>query len=42
MRPSEGTLGDGFRRPGVDEAEGAEAQSGPRSQRDPTAVHPIH
>jgi hypothetical protein len=40
-RPGEGTPGYGLRRPGVDEAEGAEAQSGPRSQRDPAAVHPI-
>jgi hypothetical protein len=41
-RPSEGAPGDGLRRPGVDETKGAEAQSGPRSQHDPAAVHPIH
>jgi hypothetical protein len=41
-RPGEGASGDGLHRPGVDEAEVAEAQSGPRSQRDPAAVHPIH
>jgi hypothetical protein len=40
-RPAEGTAGDGLHRPGVDEAEGAEAQGGPRSQRDPATVHPI-
>jgi hypothetical protein len=40
-RPGEGMPGDGLRWPGVDEAEGAEAQGGPRSQRDPAAVHPI-
>jgi hypothetical protein len=28
--PGEGTPSDGLRRPGVDEAEGAEAQGGPR------------
>jgi hypothetical protein len=41
-RPSEGAPGDGLRRPDVDEAEGAEAQGGPRSQCDPAAVHSIH
>jgi hypothetical protein len=41
-RPGEGVPGDGLHRPSVDEAEGAEAQRGPRSQCDPTAVHPIH
>jgi hypothetical protein len=40
-RPGKGTPGDGLCRPSVDEAEGAEAQSGPKSQRDPAAVHPI-
>jgi hypothetical protein len=39
--PGEGTPGDGLYRPGVDEAEGAEAQGGPRGQRDHAAVHPI-
>jgi hypothetical protein len=39
--PGKGTPGDGLRRPNVDEAEGAEAQGGPRGQRDPAAVHPI-
>jgi hypothetical protein len=38
--PGEGTPGDGLRWPGVDEAEGAEAQGCPRG-RDPAAVHPI-
>jgi hypothetical protein len=37
----EGTPSDGLRRPGVDEADGAKAQSGPRGQRDPATVHPI-
>jgi hypothetical protein len=37
----EGTPGDGLHWPGVDEAEGAKARSGPRSQRDPATVHPI-
>jgi hypothetical protein len=37
----EGTPDDGLRQPGVDEAEGAKAQGGPRGQRDPAAVHPI-
>jgi hypothetical protein len=41
-RPDEGGAGDGLRWPGVDEAEGAEAQHGRMSQRDPTAIHPIH
>jgi hypothetical protein len=41
-RPGEGAPGDGLRRPGVDEAEGAEVQRGPRSQRDAAAAHPIH
>jgi hypothetical protein len=40
-RPGKGAPDDELRRPSVDEAEGAEAQSGPRSQRDPAAVHPI-
>jgi hypothetical protein len=40
-RLGEGAPGDGLRRPGVDKAEGAEAQRGPRSQRDPAAVHLI-
>jgi hypothetical protein len=39
--PGEGVPGDGLCRPGVDEAEGAEAQSGPRSQRDPAVIHQI-
>jgi hypothetical protein len=41
-RPGEGAPGDELRRPGVDEAEGAEMQHGPRSQHDPATVHPIH
>jgi hypothetical protein len=41
-RPGEGAPGDGLHRPGVDEAEGAEAQGGPGSQRDPATVHSIH
>jgi hypothetical protein len=41
-RPGEGVPGDELRRPGVDEAEGAETQCGPVSQRDPATVHPIH
>jgi hypothetical protein len=41
-RPGEGAPGDGLRRPGVDKAEGAETQGGPRSQRDPATIHPIH
>jgi hypothetical protein len=40
-RPGEGTPSDGLRRPGVDEAEGAEAQGGPRGQRNPVALHTI-
>jgi hypothetical protein len=32
---------DGLHRPSVDEAEGVEAQGGPRSQCDPATVHPI-
>jgi hypothetical protein len=34
-------LGDGLRRPGLDEAEGVEAQGGPRGQRDHAALHQI-
>jgi hypothetical protein len=34
-RPGEGAPSDGLHRPGVDEAEGAETQGGPRSQCDP-------
>jgi hypothetical protein len=41
-RQGEGAPGDGLRRPGVDEAQGAEAQRGPRSQRDPTTINPIN
>jgi hypothetical protein len=40
-RPGEGAPGDGLRRSGVDEVEGAETQRGPRSQRDPATVHLI-
>jgi hypothetical protein len=40
-RPTEGTPGDGLHRPGVDEAEGAEEQGGPGSQRDPATIHMI-
>jgi hypothetical protein len=40
-RPAEGTTGNGLHRPSVDEAEGAKAQGGPGSQRDPATVHPI-
>jgi hypothetical protein len=39
--PGEGTPGDGLRWSGVDEAEGAKAQGGPKGQRDPAAIHPI-
>jgi hypothetical protein len=37
----EGTPGDGLRRPGVDKAEGAEAQGGPKGQRNLAAAHLI-
>jgi hypothetical protein len=37
----EGTPSNKLRRPGVDEAEGAKAQGGPRGYRNPTAHHPI-
>jgi hypothetical protein len=37
----EGSAGDGLHRSGVNEAEGAKVQGGPRSQRDPATVHPI-
>jgi hypothetical protein len=40
-RSAEGTAGNGLHRSGVDAAEGAEAQGGPGSQRDPATAHPI-
>jgi hypothetical protein len=39
--PGKSTPDNGLHRPDVDEAEGAEAQGGLRSQRDPTTVHLI-
>jgi hypothetical protein len=41
-RAGDGAPGDGLHWPGVDEAEGAKTQGGPRSRRDPATVHPIH
>jgi hypothetical protein len=41
-RPGESAPDVGLHRPSVDEAEGAEAQGGPRSQHDPATVHPIY
>jgi hypothetical protein len=40
-RPGEGTPGNRLRRPSVDDTEGAEAQGGPRGQRNPAALHPV-
>jgi hypothetical protein len=39
-RSGEGAPDDKLRRPGVDEAEGAEEHGGPGSQRNPAALHP--
>jgi hypothetical protein len=39
--PGEGTPGNGLCWPGVDEAEGAEAQGGPKGQKNPAALYPI-
>jgi hypothetical protein len=38
---AKGTTGDRLHQPGVDKAEGAEAQGDPGSLRDPATIHPI-